>query len=99
MGALATDESLCELDHTTTPNHRRACRPFSTNTGFTLAESVQFVILMEDELALKLGLNIYGAVADVFVNADANKKSIASPGIGNYITIAKTVALAKAILG
>lgn len=99
MGALATDESLRTLDKTETPNHRRACRPFSTNTGFTLAESAQFFILMEDELALKLGLTIYGSVADVFVNADANKKSIASPGVGNYITVAKVTALAKAILG
>ncbi len=99
MGALATDESLCELDGTTLPNNRRSCRPFSTNSGFTLAESVQFFVLMEDELALKLGMNIYGSVADVFINADANKKSIASPGIGNYITIAKATALAKQILG
>ncbi|MDP3561313.1 MAG: beta-ketoacyl synthase [Legionellaceae bacterium] len=99
MGALATDDSLCELDNTDKPNNRRACRPFSTNTGFTLAESVQFFVLMEDELALKLGLTIYGSVADVFINADANKKSIASPGIGNYVTVAKAAALAKAILG
>lgn len=99
MGALATDDSLCELDKSTIPNNRRACRPFSTNTGFTLAESAQFFILMEDSLALKLGMNILGSVPDVFVNADANKKSIASPGIGNYITIAKATALAKSILG
>jgi len=99
MGALATDESLCELDHTATPDSRRACRPFSTNTGFTLAESVQFFVLMDDELALKLGMTIYGSVADVFINADANKKSIASPGVGNYVTVAKAAALAKAILG
>lgn len=99
MGALATDESLCELDQSETPNNRRACRPFSTNSGFTLAESTQFFVLMDDELALKLGLTIYGSVADIFINADANKKSIASPGIGNYITVAKATALAKAILG
>ncbi|MDP3704474.1 MAG: beta-ketoacyl synthase [Legionellaceae bacterium] len=99
MGALATDDSLCELDHSDTPNNRRACRPFSTNSGFTLAESVQFFVLMDDELALKLGMTIYGSVADIFVNADANKKSIASPGIGNYITVAKAAALAKAMLG
>lgn len=99
MGALATDESLCELDQSDTPNNRRACRPFSTNSGFTLAESVQFFVLMDDELALKLGMTIYGSVADIFVNADANKKSIASPGIGNYITVAKAAALAKAMLG
>lgn len=99
MGALATDESLCELDGTNSPNNRRSCRPFSTNSGFTLAESVQFFVLMEDELALKLGMNIYGSVPDVFINADANKKSIASPGIGNYITIAKATALTEKIIG
>jgi len=99
MGALATDEQLCALDNSEVADNRRACRPFSTNTGFTLAESSQFFVLMDDELALKLGATIYGSVADVFINADGNKKSIASPGIGNYITVAKAAALAKAILG
>lgn len=99
MGALATDDSLCELDGSKTPNNRRSCRPFSTNSGFTLAESVQFFVLMEDELALKLGMNVYGSVPDIFINADANKKSIASPGIGNYITIAKATALTKQLIG
>ena len=99
MGALATDESLCALDGTDQVNNRRACRPFSTNTGFTLAESAQFVILMSDELALKLGAEIYGSVAEVFVNADGNKKSIAGPGVGNYVTVAKAAALAQSILG
>ena len=99
MGALATDEELCELDGTDIVDNRRACRPFSTNAGFTLAESVQFFVLMEDELALKLGVTLYGAVADVFINADANKKSIASPGVGNYVTVAKAAALARAMLG
>jgi acetoacetyl-[acyl-carrier protein] synthase len=99
MGALATDDSLCELDNTKEANNRRACRPFSTNSGFTLAESVQFFVLMEDKLALKLGMTIYGSVPEVFINADANKKSIASPGVGNYITIAKATSLAKSILG
>ena len=99
MGALATDESLCTLDGVDTPDNRRACRPFSTNTGFTLGESAQFIVLMDDELAIKLGANIYGSVADVFVNADANKKSISSPGVGNYVTVAKAASLAQAILG
>jgi acetoacetyl-[acyl-carrier protein] synthase len=99
MGALATDEQICLLDNNVIVDNRRACRPFSTNVGFTIAESSQFVVLMDDELALKLGANIYGSVADVFISADANKKSIAEPGIGNYITVAKATALAKAILG
>ena len=99
MGALAEDEQLKALDGTDSVDNRRACRPFSSNAGFTMAESAQFVVLMDDELALKLGANIYGSVADVFVNADANKKSISAPGVGNYVTVAKAAALAKAILG
>ncbi len=99
MGALATDKELADMDGTTAVNHRRACRPFSTNAGFTLAEAGQFVILMDDTLAFELGAHIYGSVADVFINADANKKSIAGPGVGNYITMAKAAALANTMLG
>ncbi len=99
MSALATDDDLRALDNSETVDNRRACRPFSSNAGFTLAEAAQFVVLMDDELALKLGATIYGSVADVFINADANKKSIAGPGVGNYVTVAKAAALAKAILG
>jgi len=99
MGALAEDAQLAELDASDTADNRRACRPFSDNAGFTLAEASQFFILMDDELALKLGATIYGSVPDVFVNADANKKSISSPGIGNYITVAKAMSLAQQLLG
>ncbi|GGX51005.1 beta-ketoacyl synthase [Saccharospirillum salsuginis] len=99
MGALAEDEQLKQLDQSETADNRRACRPFSSNAGFTMAESSQFMVLMDDELALQLGATVYGSVADVFVNADANKKSISGPGVGNYITMAKATALARAILG
>ena len=54
---------------------------------------------MDDELALELGATIYGSVPGVFVNADANKKSISSPGVGNYVSVAKTMSLARNILG
>jgi acetoacetyl-[acyl-carrier protein] synthase len=64
-----------------------------------MAESAQFMILMDDELALELGATVFGSVGDVFVNADANKKSISGPGVGNYITMAKSAALAKGIFG
>lgn len=99
MSALATDKELADMDGLDKPNHRRACRPFSTNAGFTLAEASQFVILMDDALAFELGAHIYGAVADVFVNADANKKSIAGPGVGNYITMAKAAAVVTSMFG
>lgn len=99
MGALAQDEELNNLDGTSEPNNRRACRPFSQNCGFTMAESAQFIVLMDDALALELGANIYGSVPDVYINADANKKSISAPGVGNWVTMAKATALAEAILG
>lgn len=98
MGALAEDDQLKALDQAAAADHRRACRPFSSNAGFTIAESAQFLILMDDALAMELGATAFGSIADVFVNADANKKSISGPGIGNYITMAKATALARAIL-
>ena len=102
MGALATDEGLRALDGLgadALPDHRRSCRPFAANCGFTIAESAPFVVLLDDALALELGASVYGAVADVFVNADGYKKSIASPGVGNYLTMARAAALARAIVG
>jgi len=102
MGALADDEALLALDrdkHLTTPDYRRACRPFGMNAGFTLGESAQFVVLCDDTLALELGANLYGSVNDVFVNADGFKKSISSPGAGNYITMAKAMAATAAVIG
>lgn len=99
MGALATDEELKRLDGSETPNNRRSSRPFGENCGFTLAESAQFIVLMDDALALEMGANIYGAVANVFVNADGHKKSISAPGAGNYITVAKALAASRALLG
>lgn len=99
MGALAKDEKICQLDGSETIDNRRACRPFSENAGFTIAESSQFVVLMDDTLALELGMNVLGSVADVFIAADANKKSIAAPGVGNYITMAKAAKLAQSLTG
>lgn len=99
MGALATEDNLKRLDGTETVDHRRTSRPFGENCGFTIAESTQYVVLMDDALALELGADIHGAVSDVFINADGYKKSISAPGPGNYITMAKAVAAARAIVG
>jgi acetoacetyl-[acyl-carrier protein] synthase len=102
MGALGTDQALLDLDrhlNRTEPDFRRACRPFAENCGFTIAEGSQFAVLLDDALALELGANIHGAVTGVFVHADGFKKSISSPGVGNYITFAKAVALARRELG
>lgn len=102
MGALADDASLRQLDKLSgneTPDFRRACRPFGYNAGFTLAESAQCIVLFDDELAMELGANIYGGINDVFINADGFKKSIASPGLGNYISMAKAAAATKNIIG
>ncbi|MBQ4863069.1 beta-ketoacyl synthase [Pseudoalteromonas sp. MMG013] len=99
MGALANEEGLRKLDNTDTADHRRTSRPFGDNCGFTIGEGAQVVILMDDALALELGADIMGSVVDVFVNADGVKKSITAPGPGNYITMAKSVALAEQIAG
>ena len=99
MSALATDDNLCRLDQSTTPDYRRASRPFGENCGFVLSESGQYIVLFDDELALEMGAQVHGAVAGVYVNADGFKKSISAPGPGNYVTLAKAVAAARAILG
>lgn len=99
MGALASEEKLKKLDGTEEADSRRTSRPFGDNAGFTMAEASQYVVLMDDALAIELGADVHGAVGDVFVNADGFKKSISAPGPGNYITMAKAVASARAILG
>jgi acetoacetyl-[acyl-carrier protein] synthase len=99
MGALASEEKLCKLDGTEQADPRRTSRPFGENAGFTMAEASQYIVLMDDALVVELGAVAYGAVTDVFINADGFKKSISAPGPGNYITMAKAVASARAILG
>lgn len=102
MGALADDDSLRALDALTLltdADYQRACRPFARNCGFTIAEASQFVLLMDDGLALESGAQILGAVPGVFANADGWKRSISAPGIGNYITLGKAVSLARDMLG
>ncbi len=101
MGALAEDEALRKLDGLSNgeADYRRACRPFAENCGFTLSEAAQFVILFDDELAVEMGATIYGSIADVFISADGFKKSIPGPGVGNYVTVAKAIAIARSIIG
>ncbi|MGJ8526232.1 Beta-ketoacyl-acyl-carrier-protein synthase FabY [Halomonadaceae bacterium LMG 33818] len=102
MSALADDNSLKALDALellTDEDYQRACRPFAKNCGFTIAEASQFILLMDDSLALELGAEILGCVPEVHVNADGWKRSISAPGIGNYITLAKSVAFARSMLG
>ena len=102
MGALATDKGLRQLDglgDDALPDHRRACRPFGQNCGFTMAESAQVVILMDDALALELGAPILAGAPFVSVRADGAKKSISGPGVGNYLTVAESAAALRGILG
>lgn len=100
--AIAEDEELLKLDQEkglTKPDYLRSCRPFSNNCGFVLAEAAQFFILFDDDLALELGAQIFGSIGEVFINADGYKRSIASPGFGNYICLAKAVASARSLFG
>ena len=99
MGALAEDDALKAIDGSEAVDNRRACRPFGQNCGFTLAEAGVYMVLADDALAVELGCSIHAAVAGVFVNADGFKQSIPGPGVGNYITVAKALALGRAIVG
>ena len=72
-------------------NYRNSCRPFGDNAGMILGEGAQFVAVTTLEFALDKGLQILGGFTDVAINADGFKKSISSPGIGNYLTMAQSL--------
>ncbi|OUW08018.1 MAG: hypothetical protein CBD19_03420 [Gammaproteobacteria bacterium TMED159] len=72
-------------------NYRNSCRPFGDNAGMILGEGAQFVAVTTLEFALEKGLQILGGFTDVAINADGFKKSISSPGIGNYLTMAQSL--------
>jgi len=104
ISALSHDKSMLELqsqlnEPSNKPNQRKACRPFGDNIGMVMGESAQFVILMDEDLALELGTKIYASVQAVASHADGFKSSISGPGVGNYITLAKCVAEASQQLG
>ena len=71
--------------------HQNACRPFGDNAGMILGEAAQFVAVTTLEFAVTNGLKILGGFTDVAINADGFKKSISSPGIGNYVTMAQSI--------
>lgn len=96
MGALATEESMARVG-VTDPRHHS--RPFGDNGGFVIGESSQYIVLMDDALAVELGANIHGAVPEVFIAADGIKKSISGPGPGNYLCFGKALSVARSILG
>jgi acetoacetyl-[acyl-carrier protein] synthase len=102
MGALAEDTALLaldQIDNQEEPDHTRSCRPFAQNCGFTIGESSQWTLLMDDALAIELGAEIYGAIPAVFSHADGHKKSISAPGIGNYLTMSKAMAYLQDMIG
>ncbi|NQY38960.1 MAG: beta-ketoacyl synthase [Henriciella sp.] len=99
MGALASDDNMVKTYGTDEIDYRRASRPFGKNCGFTIGESSQYFILMDDALAMELGAPCLGAITDVFIDADGTKKSITAPGPGNHISMAKAVASASTIVG
>lgn len=96
MNALANEDAMARLGD---PDPRRYSRPFGYNAGFVVAEASQYLFLMDDALAIELGLDIHGAVPEVSIDADGVKKSISGPGPGNYLCLGKAVAAARALLG
>tara|TARA_B100001564_G_scaffold16640_1_gene12772 strand:- start:4526 stop:6082 length:1557 start_codon:yes stop_codon:yes gene_type:complete len=94
---IADDKKILEMqirnndDDSENIDHKNACRPFGDNAGMILGEASQFVAVTTLEFALENGLKILGGFTDVAINADGFKKSISSPGIGNYITMAQSL--------
>ena len=105
MSALSDDKRMMEMqaqhneDLNNGPHQEKACRPFGKNAGMVLGESSQFIILMDDALAIELGAEIYGCVSAVSSHSDGFKSSISGPGVGNYITMAKCAAEAEKTIG
>lgn len=102
MGALAEEPGLRQLDGLDVHQHpdwRRTSRPFGLNCGFTMGESSQYVLLMDDALALELGATVFGSVPLVASHADGGKRSISAPGAGNYLTLAQASATIRDLLG
>ena len=94
---IADDKKILEMqirnndDNSEEVDHKNACRPFGDNAGMILGEAAQFVAVTTLEFAIENGLKILGGFTDVAINADGFKKSISSPGIGNYITMAQSL--------
>ena len=80
MGAIASDDNMIRAYGSEEIDYRRASRPFGNNCGFTIGESSQYFVLMDDTLALKLGAPCLGSACDVFIDTDGTKKSITAPG-------------------
>ncbi|MDG2019331.1 MAG: beta-ketoacyl synthase [SAR86 cluster bacterium] len=105
MSALSDDKRMMEMQAQQNenlsdgPHQEKACRPFGQNVGMVLGESSQFIILMDDSLAIELGAEVYGCVSAVSSHSDGFKSSISGPGVGNYITMAKCVAEAEKTIG
>ena len=94
---IADDKKILEMqirnndDNFDEVDYKNACRPFGDNAGMILGEAAQFVAVTTLNFAIENGLNILGGFTDVAINADGFKKSISSPGIGNYITMAQSI--------
>ncbi len=94
---IADDKKILEMqirnndENSEEVDHKNACRPFGDNAGMILGEAAHFVAVTTLEFAIKNGLKIFGGFTDVAINADGFKKSISSPGIGNYITMAQSL--------
>ncbi len=94
---IADDKKILEMqirnddENSTEVDHKNACRPFGDNAGMILGEAAQFIAVTTLEFAIRNGLKIFGGFTDVAINADGFKKSISSPGIGNYLTMAQSL--------
>ena len=89
VSALSDNKKMIELqnqlgEESKEPNYRKACRPFGDNIGMVLGESAQFIILMNEELAIKLGAEIYPgfAASEVLINDNNEVIGVATNDMG-----------------
>ncbi|CEG41510.1 fatty acid synthase subunit [Plasmopara halstedii] len=86
----ATSDSVKEIGMGREP--KEMCRPCSTTRGgFMESHGAGIQLLMDAQLALEMGLPIYGIVALVNTATDKNGRSIPAPGQGLLTTARETL--------
>ncbi|SCU94304.1 LAFA_0F21044g1_1 [Lachancea sp. 'fantastica'] len=90
----ATSNSTREMEHGRTPDEM--CRPAtSTRSGFMESQGAGVQILMSADVAIEMGVPIYGIVAMACTASDKISKSLPAPGQG-ILTCARQNSSARA---
>ena len=90
MGATVNSEKEASIGRPP----REASRPMTeSRAGFTEAQGAGMQILMDADLAIKMGIPIYGVVALTNTATDKEGRSVPAPGQGILTTACPATAL------